>query len=105
MTPELQLFTGGVLATGYAVAALFFLRFWRETRDRLFAFFAAAFAVLTVQTTALTLLRDELQEPAWLYAFRLLAYLLILAAIYDKNRARGVQMSPPIAHAPLDDAT
>jgi len=86
MTSELQLFTGGVLAAGYAVAALFFLRFWRETRDRLFAFFAAAFALLMLQTTVLTLLRDTIDEPAWMYAVRLLAYLLILAAIYDKNR-------------------
>jgi len=88
MTPQLQLFTGGMLAAGYAIAALLFLRFWRETRDRLFAFFAAAFALLTLQTTVLTLLGDRIDEPALMYVVRLLAYLLILAAIVDKNRAR-----------------
>ena len=31
-----------------AVAALFFLRFWRRMKDRFFAFFAAAFAALAV---------------------------------------------------------
>src|SRR5688572_13722616 len=42
-------FVAGLLVMGYAVAALFFLRFRRETRDRLFAFFAAAFALLALQ--------------------------------------------------------
>jgi membrane-associated PAP2 superfamily phosphatase len=79
-------FVAGLLVMGYAVAALFFLRFRRETRDRLFAFFAAAFALLALQRALLAagpLLRiDEL----WYYVMRLLAFLLIIAAIVDKNR-------------------
>ena len=35
------------------VVALFFLRFWRETRDRLFVIFAAAFALLGITRLAL----------------------------------------------------
>ncbi|HYO75195.1 MAG TPA: DUF5985 family protein, partial [Thermoanaerobaculia bacterium] len=38
----------GALFAGYAVAALFFLRFWVSSRDRLFAMFSAAFAILAV---------------------------------------------------------
>ncbi|HEX8155496.1 MAG TPA: DUF5985 family protein, partial [Thermoanaerobaculia bacterium] len=39
----------GALTMGYAVVCLFFLRYWRDTRDRLFAWFAMAFALLAVQ--------------------------------------------------------
>ncbi len=73
----------GVLVAGYLVAALFFLRFRRETGDRLFLVFSVAFALLAVQRLALALTtRDE----TLIYGLRLLAFLLILAAIIDKNR-------------------
>jgi len=76
----------GALVMGYAVAALFFLRFWRETRDRLFGIFAAAFALLSVQRLALALSTDPNGDQLLLYGMRLLAFVLILAAIIDKNR-------------------
>ena len=79
----------GVLVMGYAVAGLFFLRFWRETRDRLFGIFAAAFGLLAVQRAALALSSDPNGEQLLLYGIRLLAFVLILAAIVDKNRARA----------------
>ena len=43
MTPR---FLMGAIAMGFATAGLFFLRYWRESRDRLFAWFAVAFFVL-----------------------------------------------------------
>lgn len=77
----------GALIMGYAVAATFFIRFWRLTADRLFAMFGAAFFILAVQRLALaTTIRTE-GSTVWLYALRLLAFLIILAAIADKNRA------------------
>ena len=39
-------FLSGAITLGFLVAALFFLRFWRRTRDNLFLAFAAAFALL-----------------------------------------------------------
>ena len=87
MTPEMRFFADGMLAAGYLVAALFFLRFWRDSRDRLFGFFAAAFALLMVQRTLLAVLRSMNDETSWIYLIRLLAYVLILVAIYDKNRS------------------
>jgi len=88
MSVELQSFISGALAAGYLIVALLFLRFWRNTRDRLFAYFAAAFTLLSIQTTALAVPPVPIDDPAWLYVVRVLAYLLILVAIYDKNRAR-----------------
>lgn len=88
MSPALLVFLSGMLAAGYLVAAAFFFRFWRQTGDRLFAFFSAAFAILAIQRT---LLIDEFalfENQTWSYLLRLFAFLLILYAIVDKNRGR-----------------
>jgi hypothetical protein len=69
------------------VAALLFLRFYRRTRDRLFLFFAAAFAIMGVNRLIFTAAvpADNAQEPLQ-YVARLVAFLLIIYAIIDKNR-------------------
>ncbi len=78
----------GLLVMGYAVAGLFFLRFWRETRDRLFGIFAGAFWMLAVQRFLLVALEQtSSSDDVWLYGVRLLAFVLILVAIVDKNRS------------------
>ena len=76
----------GALVMGYFTAGLFFARFWRETRDRLFGSFAAAFWLLAIQRAALALSDEPNGEQLVLYSIRLLAFVLILAAIVDKNR-------------------
>jgi hypothetical protein len=78
----------GLIVMGCLVAGLFFLRFWRKTRDRLFAVFAAAFWLLALNWTLVALVSREEARPA-LYAIRLLAFVLILLGIADKNRAGG----------------
>jgi hypothetical protein len=88
MTTSFADFINGAIAMGHVVAALFFLRFWHATRDRLFLYFASAFGLMAVQRTILTALRasSELEVPS--YGLRLLAFLLILAAVLDKNLRR-----------------
>lgn len=81
-------FISGVLLMGYAVSALFFARFWRETGDRLFLGFTAGFALLAIQRASLAFAHLLPLSPTWYYVVRLLAFLVILAAIVDKNRAR-----------------
>lgn len=81
------LLVSGAITMGYAVAGLFFLRFWRETRDRLFLIFAGAFWVLGLQRLALAFSRDMIEDHTGLYLVRLFAFLLILLAIVDKNRS------------------
>jgi hypothetical protein len=83
-------FVSGFLVLGYLVAALFFLRFWRQTSDRLFAYFAASFTLLALQRVALSVSIGgrSPDDTIWYYALRLLAFVLILVAIVDKNRAR-----------------
>ena len=90
MSPRLlavtQLLSGAILM-GYVVAGLFFLRFWRDTRDRVFLILAIAFGILGVQRLALVLTREMLETQTGLYVVRLFAFLLILGAIVDKNRS------------------
>ena len=76
----------GAIVMGYAVAGLFFLRFWRQTRDRLFLIFAISFWLLGVQRLALALATEMAESHTGLYLVRLFAFLLILVAIVDKNR-------------------
>jgi hypothetical protein len=80
-------FLSGAMVMGYAVVALLFARFWRDTRDRLFAIFSAAFCLLAVQRLLLSLTAEARDEQVAFYLVCLLAYLLILWAIFDKNRA------------------
>lgn len=78
-------FVAGALMAGYLVIALFFLRFSRDTGDRLFAIFAAAFFLLALQRLALFYYGE--MAGTWVYGLRLMAFLLILFAIIDKNRS------------------
>jgi hypothetical protein len=79
----------GAIAMGSAVAALLFLRFWRQSHDRLFLYFAASFA-LEALNRALFALNGARSEEATLYYFvRLVAYGLILWAIIEKNLVRS----------------
>ena len=76
----------GFLVAGYLVAALFFLRFWTQSRDRLFAMFAAAFVLLAIQRLALTVSGAPIEQPTLFYVLRLLAFAVFAFAIIDKNR-------------------
>ena len=79
-------FMWGAIVMACATAGVFFIRFWRKTSDRLFAIFALAFWILGVHWFVLAWTnRNEVHVA--LYAIRLLAFLLILFAIIDKNRA------------------
>jgi hypothetical protein len=84
--PTLTLVASGVLCAGYAVAALFFARFWRRTRVALFGWFAAAFVLLAVQRLMLALMIRAPDAMPWSYAVRLLAFVLILVGIVAQNR-------------------
>lgn len=88
-------FLFGVIAAGFAVGGLFFLRFYRESRDRLFALFALSFFVLAVNRVGLVLVARHDVKGDYLYWVRLLAFLLILVAIVDKNRAQKSPRSGP----------
>jgi hypothetical protein len=79
-------FLGGAVSMGFAVAALLFLKSWRRTREALFLAFAASFLLLGVTQALLILTEVPLEERSWLYLLRLVAFLLILGALWWQNR-------------------
>jgi hypothetical protein len=81
-----DLINGGTTVAALVVA-LFFLRYWRQTDDRLFLMFSAGFFTFAVSRLILALLPEDDEGRVFIYTLRLLAFALILAAIVDKNRA------------------
>jgi hypothetical protein len=79
-------FVWGALTLASSLAGLFFLRFWRTSRDRLFVFFAAAFWVLALNWLTLGVANTTFEHLHYVYSLRLVAFVLIIAGIVDKNR-------------------
>lgn len=78
----------GVVATCSLVAAAYFYRFWRKTRDGLFLCFALAFLIEGVNRSAFLALDDPQGGNSVSYSIRFVSYLLILGAIAFKTGAR-----------------
>jgi hypothetical protein len=77
----------GAVAAASFMAALHFLEFWRRSADRLFATFAAAFAMMGINAAALALTEPESEFRVAIYVLRLASFVLILVGIVDKNRS------------------
>lgn len=75
---------GAISATSFAIG-LRFLRMWTDSRDRLFALFALAFWVLGLNWLLLAIAQPPDETRHYFFVLRLLAFLLIIAAILDKN--------------------
>ena len=84
----------GAIAMASLVASLFFLRFWKDTRDRFFLFFAIAFFVEAFNRVALGLTAVSQEDEPFFYLVRLFAFGLIIVAIVDKNRAKSLRSKP-----------
>ena len=82
-------FLAGAVAMGFAVAALMFLKFWRRTREGLFLAFSGSFLLLSINHAMLSLTRVPLEERSSLYLVRLVAFLLIIGALWHQNRRRS----------------
>jgi len=78
-------FLRGALAMASFSIGLFFLRYWRVTRDRLFPLFSAGFWLLGLNWTLATL-APRLEQYA--HVLRFLAFVLIALAVLDKNRRK-----------------
>ena len=75
----------GAIAMASTVIALFFLRFWRNTRDRFFLYFALSFGIEGVHRVYAALSYQDNEDSPLHYLLRLLAYGLIIWAIMEKN--------------------
>lgn len=79
----------GAIAMAWLVAALFFLRFWKTTKDRFFFFFSMAFLIEGLNRIIFWQTASIAEDIEAYYFIRLAAYALILVAILDKNRSRN----------------
>jgi hypothetical protein len=84
---------GGLVAFLQAVAAtaawlngVFFWRFWRQSRDQLFALFAIAFWLLAASWAILSVFNPQGESVPYVYALRLLAFVVLIGGIVQKNR-------------------
>lgn len=84
----------GAIAMASLVAGLFFLRFWRDTRDSLFLWFAISFLIEGLNRAALGLSADPNEGRPFFYFVRFLSFLLILIAIVQKNLAKRQDPRP-----------
>jgi len=78
-------FLSGAVAASYLIVAVFFLRFWRTTQDRLFILFALAFLLFAINQIGAAFLDVSDERTGYAYVLRVLGYLVILFAIVDKN--------------------
>jgi hypothetical protein len=86
MGSALNDFLTGMAVCGCWGATVFFLRFWRVTRDRLFLFFAVGLFVLSLNWIALEIVQPVAETRHYFYVIRLFAFGCIIAGIWDKNR-------------------
>jgi hypothetical protein len=80
-------FIAGATMMGSLVIGLFFLKFWKRSRDRLFLLFGIAFWILAINRMALALIARDDEVRTLLYVVRLAAFVLMLVGIIDKNRS------------------
>jgi hypothetical protein len=85
---NLTVFLQGVCAATSAAIGLLFLRYWQETRDRLFAFFSLAFWIMALSWVLLGVISPTQEGRPYIYSLRLLTFALIIAATVDKSRRR-----------------
>jgi uncharacterized membrane protein len=86
MTETVVVFLQAVSATLAWVSGLLFYRFWRESRDVLFVFFSAGFTVMAFAWVLLAVISPTGEARPYIYAVRLLAFLLLIAGMIQKNR-------------------
>jgi len=76
----------GAIAASCFVIGLFFLRFWKDTRDKFFLFFALSFFIEAVNRMSLVLFSNLHEASPSYYFIRVISYSFIIIAILAKNR-------------------
>lgn len=90
-------FMFGILTAAAFTAAVFFLRFWTLTSDRLLLYFSLAFVALGLNWFALAMTDPASENRYFVFLLRLLAFIFIIIGIVDKNRR--AQRSPAAPRA------
>lgn len=83
----------GAIGMGSLVISLFFLRYWRSSRDRFFLYFAISFFAEGLNRFHMGLKLGLPEDAPIAYVIRAISYGLILYAILDKNRRRASKLA------------
>ncbi len=78
-------FLNGAIMLAEIGIGVFFLRFWRDSNDRLFVYFAFAFMTLALSQILVLLFGDNGEFAFCGYFVRLLAFTSIIIGIIEKN--------------------
>ena len=86
-------FVSGIYMATFAASGVFFLKFWRASKDRFFLFFCLACWLLSAERVALLLvdggysgIEPRSESHTYVYLIRMAAFILILLAVIEKNR-------------------
>lgn len=85
--PEVASFIAGMVSLGFIAAAMFFVQFYRETKDRFFLYFTAAFVLFAINQSVPIAWHIDADDQAPIYLGRLAGYVLIIIAVAQKNLA------------------
>ena len=88
VTEKLNLILTGALILGFWIGGLLFFKYWKRTRDSLFAWFAAAFWMLMAERILLVLVNPEDEARPYIFLVRLLAFAMLIAAVIQKNKGK-----------------
>ncbi len=88
------LFLAGVRMASFLASSVFFLKFWKASRDRFFLLFSAACCLLAIECVVLSFLVHSnysamlsiTEANGAVYLMRVCAFIMILLAIIEKNR-------------------
>lgn len=88
-------FLFGITFAVFMASGVFFFKFWKASRDRFYLYFCIACWLLACERVAI-LFSDSVHSTGtpttetvvWVYLIRLIAFLFILVAIINKNRAK-----------------
>jgi uncharacterized membrane protein HdeD (DUF308 family) len=86
--PLADIFLLGCITASSLIIGLFFLRFWKATRDVLFLAFAVFFVIQGGSYAFVVSLSHPNEGSVWLFLVRLLSILVVLGAILWKNASR-----------------
>lgn len=87
----IEQFLSGAVVMAFAIACLLFLKYYRRTHEKLFLIFAASFLLLSINYAWLALTQIPVEERSPLFLVRLLAFSLIIVAIFHSNRDKPSQ--------------
>jgi len=79
---------GAVIMASFTIS-LFFLKFWKNTRDRFFLYFAISFLLDGICRITLAATANANDYDPVVYTIRLISFLVIIYAIFEKNNARS----------------